>query len=248
VPKAADLVLEGGGVKGIALAGAIAVLMEDGYEFKRVAGTSAGAIVGALIAAGVGKGELISAMSSLDYREFQDGHPWDHLAVGKMFALPTEHGVYHGDYLRKWLGEQLARHGVRTFADLPYVDADRAGADPAHAFRLVVNVSDITSGCLRQLPWHYRDSYQLEPGSQAVVDAVRCSMSIPFFYKPGVIKDGNGQEHWIVDGGMLSNFPISLFDAPPGVEPAGRRSASSYPPSRLRCNKPSPTTCTTRPA
>jgi NTE family protein len=131
----ADLVLEGGGVKGIALAGAITVLMDRGYEFKRVAGTSAGAIVGALVAAGVGKDELISTMSSLDYREFQDGHPWDHLAVGKMFDLIGEHGVYHGDYLKKWLGEQLARHGVHTFADLPYLDPGRPPADPARAFR-----------------------------------------------------------------------------------------------------------------
>ena len=48
----ADLVLEGGGVKGIGLVGAIAVLEERGYLFNRVAGTSAGAIVGALVAAG----------------------------------------------------------------------------------------------------------------------------------------------------------------------------------------------------
>ena len=47
----ADLVLEGGGVKGIALVGAISVLEERGYQFRRVAGTSAGAIVGALEAA-----------------------------------------------------------------------------------------------------------------------------------------------------------------------------------------------------
>ena len=41
----ADLVLEGGGVKGIGLVGAISVLEEHGYVFHRVAGTSAGAIV-----------------------------------------------------------------------------------------------------------------------------------------------------------------------------------------------------------
>jgi predicted acylesterase/phospholipase RssA len=52
VPKA-DLVLEGGGVKGIALVGAVAVLEEHGYEFNRIAGTSAGSIVGALLAAGM---------------------------------------------------------------------------------------------------------------------------------------------------------------------------------------------------
>jgi NTE family protein len=36
----ADLVLEGGGVKGIGLVGALSVLEEAGYEFPAVAGTS----------------------------------------------------------------------------------------------------------------------------------------------------------------------------------------------------------------
>jgi NTE family protein len=215
----ADLVLEGGGVKGIALAGAISVLMDRGYEFKRVAGTSAGAIVGALVAAGVGKQELISVMSSLDYHKFEDGPPWDRLLVGKAFEVITQHGIYRGDYLKEWLGDQLARLDVHTFADLPYVDAERPPTDSAKAFRLVVNISDITSGSLRQLPWNYGNPYRLDPGAQTVVDAVRCSMSIPFFYQPVILKDGDGREHWIVDGGMLSNFPIGLFDAPQGVEP-----------------------------
>jgi NTE family protein len=47
----ADSVLEGGGVKAIALVGAISILEERGYQLRRVAGTSAGAIVGSLVAA-----------------------------------------------------------------------------------------------------------------------------------------------------------------------------------------------------
>ena len=49
--NAVDLVLEGGGVKGIALVGAISVLEDAGLTFPRVAGSSAGAIVGGLVAA-----------------------------------------------------------------------------------------------------------------------------------------------------------------------------------------------------
>ena len=41
MPKA-DLVLEGGGVKGLGLVGAVLHLMREGYTFPRVAGTSAG--------------------------------------------------------------------------------------------------------------------------------------------------------------------------------------------------------------
>ena len=43
----ADLVMEGGGVKGLGLAGAVITLSDAGYVFPRVGGTSAGAIVAA---------------------------------------------------------------------------------------------------------------------------------------------------------------------------------------------------------
>ena len=50
-PLRADLVLEGGGVKGIGLTGAVATLARAGYSFTRVAGTSAGAVVAAFLVA-----------------------------------------------------------------------------------------------------------------------------------------------------------------------------------------------------
>nr|WP_281423382.1 patatin-like phospholipase family protein [Nocardia tengchongensis] len=75
--KSVDLVLEGGGVKGIALVGAVLSLAEAGYRFERIAGTSAGAVVGALTAAyqqaGRDLGDLHPIMQSLDYRRFEDG-------------------------------------------------------------------------------------------------------------------------------------------------------------------------------
>ena len=49
-----NLVFEGGGVKGIGLAGALAVAEERGYRWENVAGTSAGAIVAAMVAADLG--------------------------------------------------------------------------------------------------------------------------------------------------------------------------------------------------
>ena len=51
-------VFEGGGVKGIALAGAAAAAMDDGYVFEQTVGTSAGAMVASLVAAGFGPGDL----------------------------------------------------------------------------------------------------------------------------------------------------------------------------------------------
>ena len=50
-PARADLVLEGGGVRGIGLVGAVLELADAGWVFPRIGATSAGAVVGALTAA-----------------------------------------------------------------------------------------------------------------------------------------------------------------------------------------------------
>ena len=57
-----DLVMEGGGVKGIALAGALEVLEERGYRVNRVAGSSAGSIAGALTTAGIPASTLVQIL------------------------------------------------------------------------------------------------------------------------------------------------------------------------------------------
>ena len=239
----ADLVLEGGGVKGIALVGAISVLEERGYEFRRVAGTSAGAIVGSLVAANARAAELQQIMREVDYTRFQDGPRWTGLFIGKAMALLFRHGIYEGTYLKDWLGGQLGRLGVHTFADLPYDDPQRP-PDPEHAYRLVVMTSDISQGRLRRLPWEY-GHYGLTRADQRVADAVRASMSIPFFYRPAHLRDVNGKDCWLVDGGMLSNFPIDVFDARTVWRHGGPRSASSCPPARAPPWERS-TMCTTR--
>ena len=142
----ADLVLEGGGVKGIALVGAISVLEERGYQFRRVAGTSAGAIVGSLVAAGARAAELEEIMRGVDYRRFRDGPRWRDLFLGKAAALMFRQGIYEGQFVKDWLGERLARLGVNTFADLRYDDPGRP-PHPEYAYRLVVMTCDISQGC-----------------------------------------------------------------------------------------------------
>ncbi|MGH3485022.1 MAG: patatin-like phospholipase family protein [Nocardioidaceae bacterium] len=207
----ADLVLEGGGVKGIALAGAYSVIEERGYTIKRVAGTSAGSIVGALIAAGFTAKQLEDEMRKLDYLRFKDKSFFDKLPfLGKAMSVLFEDGIYEGEYAKNWVRDQLASKGIGTFADLPYENPE---LKPEQKYRLVVMVSDITSGSLCKLPWDYPE-YKLEPGTQKVADAVRASMSIPFFFEP--VKLGRSV---LVDGGMLSNFPVQVFDAPKEREP-----------------------------
>jgi NTE family protein len=73
-----DLVMEGGGVLGVALVGYTYVLEEMGIRFLRVGGTSAGSINAALVA-GLGSPaerkshKIIDQLANLDFWDFVDG-------------------------------------------------------------------------------------------------------------------------------------------------------------------------------
>lgn len=205
-----DLVLEGGGVKGLGLMGAYTEIAKAGYGLRRVAGTSAGAIVGSLLAAGMSVETMLKTMRELDYAKFRDEGLLDRLGIpGKSASIIFEQGIYEGKYLRNWLAEQLEQLGVRTFADLKITEPWAKDIPPSQRYKLVVVASDVSDGRLARLPWDY-ERYGLDPDKQLVADAVRASMSIPFFYEP--VKLGGKT---LVDGGMLSNFPINLFDSTP---------------------------------
>ncbi len=220
----ADLVLEGGGVKGIALAGAIAALEERGYQFHKVAGTSAGSLVGSLVAAGVGRERLREMMQTLDYHRFQDPPLLGRFGlIGAAAQVLLNKGWCRGNYIRSWLGEMLGEQDVRTFAQLALHDA---GADAAiretagRNYRFVAMASDLSHGRLARLPWDYPDRYRVDPDEIPVAEAVRASTAIPFFFEPARCPDHvAGGEAWLVDGGMLSNFPVDVFDRTDGAEP-----------------------------
>lgn len=214
-----DLVLEGGGVKGVALAGAVAALQRAGRStgaVGRVAGTSAGAIVGALVAAGFTADDLDRTMREADVSSFRQSSRLG--TVGNVISLVTRLGLYRGDRLHSWIEDQLASRGVRTFGDLR-ITADPGSALPVdRRYRLVVVVSDISHGRMLRLPWDYQH-YGLDPDAQSVADAVRASAAIPFFFRPTKLIDSSGQSSVCTDGGMLSNFPIDLFDRRDGQPP-----------------------------
>jgi NTE family protein len=211
----ADAVFEGGGVKGIGLVGAVAVAEERGYQWVNIAGTSAGAIVAALMAAGYTAPELKQVMDELDYNRLKDPGLLDRVpVVGPLTSVIFEKGIYEGKFFTSWMTGLLEKKNVRTFGDLilkEYQD------DEQYRFKLRVIASDITRGRMLALPQDIAD-YGIRPEDLNVAAAVRMSMSIPFFYEPVKLKNMKTNEvSYIVDGGLLSNFPVWLFDSQGGT-------------------------------
>ncbi|HEX4221749.1 MAG TPA: patatin-like phospholipase family protein [Pseudonocardiaceae bacterium] len=219
--RSVDLVLEGGGVKGIGLLGAVLTLHDAGYRFERVAGTSAGAIVAALVAtyqrAGRDLSELREVMTSCQYHKFKDAEFAQHVTgpFGDAEQLAFHEGMHTGNYLYDWLGPLLEATGITTFKQLR-LDDPGTSLEPYQRYSLVVNTSDLSRHCLVRLPWDY-PQYGAVADDQLIIDAVRASMSFPFFFRPVEFKPGTGGAVTWVDGGLLSNFPITIFDRTDGL-------------------------------
>ena len=108
--KKADLVLEGGGVKGIGLLGAVLALADAGYTFPRVAGTSAGAIVTALVAAYQTAGlDATSSPCRIDVR------PAFPSTAGQPGSAGRLNGGRHGGF---WLRRQVQADRSHTGSGL----------------------------------------------------------------------------------------------------------------------------------
>jgi NTE family protein len=200
-------------VKGIGLAGAFAALEEHGFAVQNVAGTSAGAITAALIAAGYSAADIREIVFGLNFREFED-KGWEDRVGGAGLSLLRDTGIYEGEKFLQWMRKVLADRGVHTFADLQ-TDSE----DERYRSRLQVITSDVSARDLLVLP---RDARKLglEPLELEVAHAVRMSMSIPIFFEPvRVLHKETNHEHLLVDGAMLSNFPVWLFDCAEGEQP-----------------------------
>ena len=218
IPDRADAVFEGGGVKGIALTGAIGVAEHLGTRWNRLAGTSAGAITACLLAAGYTAEELIPILTEeMDFKDFMDEGLVDRIPlIGKLASAIFEKGIYEGDYFEDWMGDKLEAKGVETFADLKDDDGD---------YRLKLIASDVTQRQMLVLPDDL-PAYGRDPDDFSVARAARMSMSIPYFFEPVELDIANlepgkrgRRKCYIVDGGLLSNFPVWLFDAALGQTP-----------------------------
>ncbi|WP_018660661.1 patatin-like phospholipase family protein [Heyndrickxia acidiproducens] len=192
-----DGVFSGGGIKGLALIGALDVLEERGFKFKRLAGASVGSIFAGFLAAGYTAKEIESLLYETDLKDFLDTRKTMlPVPIAKWLLLYWRLGLYRGARFEEWLEKKLAEKGVFTFKDLP------KGS-------LYFVASDLSNNRLVVLPDDLGD-YGIPSETFPVARAIRMSCSIPYFFEPVKLRSLDGTSV-IVDGGVLSNFPMWLF-------------------------------------
>jgi NTE family protein len=173
--------------------------------------------------------------------------------------LEDRMGLNPGAAFYDWLTEALRAEGIRTVAELKQrMNALPAGIrlrsgkklskDERETYLALV-AADITTETKADFPrmasLYWENADQMNPA-----EFVRASMSIPFFFEPlhlrDVSRDPAGKKRWetlagynkdipatcvLVDGGIMSNFPIDLFHSPETVPVAptfGVRLGSSH--------------------
>ena len=195
-----NLVFEGGGVKGIAYVGALGVLEKEGIlqNIERVAGTSAGAMVAVLIGLGYTAEDLKDILWKINFKKLLDSS-WGF--VRNTERLLTDYGWYKGEYFRNLMADYIKEKTGDceiTFGKLkelrkkgkPFKDIHLIGADLSTGYSKVFNSKNTPD--------------------VKIADAARISMSIPLFFS--AVKGVNNDDHIYVDGGLLENYAIKVFD------------------------------------
>ena len=218
-----NLVFKGGGMKGAAYVGALEVLDEYGLlpQIERVAGASAGAITATLVSFRLPLAETLGLMSTLDYSKVPQllddemekergrlpaflNKELERISgdVTSLQRLINRFGWHSSMYFYKWLkgviAGQCEGNGLATFADFH-----------ERGFRELYIVG-------ANISRHSNTIFSFETTPYvAVADAVRISMSIPLYFE-AIHFDGEqyGQGDYYVDGGLMNNYPIQIFDQP----------------------------------
>lgn len=195
-----DAVFSGGGVKAFAFIGVLDQIEQHQYTVERVAGTSAGAIFASLIAANYQLKDIKRMLDELHLKSLLDAPLLMRIIpFSKWLFLYFQKGIYKGDLLEEWIAQQLAAKSIFTFSDI----------EPGY---LKIVVSDLTLGKLVVIPDDLERIYGIDPATFSVARAVRMSAGFPYFFKPKAILGRNKQKSMIVDGGLLSNFPLWIFE------------------------------------
>src|SRR5437868_2105963 len=206
-----NLVLEGGGIRGLAYAGVLSVLEEKGalQKIENVGGSSAGSIAGLMVSVGYSAKEIDSMMKALPIEQFNDGKGG---LIGKYKRVKTGFGIYKGSVFEKWL-QEIVEHktgnSMLNFAQLHELHLSNS------LFRdFYCTGTNLSKQRLEVFSY-------LNTPNMPIALAVRISSGIPLYFEPVALdnelhkikeNDSVSFVNYYVDGGMLCNYPICLFD------------------------------------
>lgn len=202
-------VFQGGGCKAVAFIGAYEAAIENGVCFTEFAGTSAGSIIAAIIAAGASVNDMKNFIDGLNVVELIAKAQKKRNIFGRIVlsALKLSGRIMS-------LKPSLVNAIMSTLSDRGMCDAKvlqevvefelqrLLGKNRQILFRdlkfpLTIIASDIKLHTVKV--WNKKNT-----PNESVAKAVSCSCAIPGYFKP--------VDDRYLDGGLLSNLPVSFFE------------------------------------
>ncbi|MFT6868503.1 MAG: NTE family protein [Cyclobacteriaceae bacterium] len=199
-----NLVFEGAGMRGLAYAGVIGEFESQGLmeQVEKVGGTSAGALTAMMISIGYNSIEIDDILRHTEFQKFNDG------VVGAISRMNKNFGWFHGEAFMLWIESHI--ESKTGNAEITFSELIESGFLPLY----------ITTTCVNKQKL-YVLSHETYPNMK-VKDAVRASVSIPLYFKAVFINEqGTSYPNYedrkdldiLVDGGIVGNYPIFLFDS-----------------------------------
>ena len=183
------LVFSGGAIRGITYIGCLKALEE--YEIIKdvsiMSGSSAGAIFALLIILGYTSQQLESLCLQLDFEEFKD------ITSDSLLSFTINYGIDTGDKLMRLISILIKKKTKNSDITLQEL------------YDLTKIKFIITGTCVNTHSTEYF-SYESNPDMK-VLDAIRITISIPLIYNAF-----HYNNKIYVDGGILDNYPIHLFN------------------------------------
>ena len=201
-----NLVFEGAGIRGVAYTGVLSELQSKGImpAIEKVGGTSAGAIMALTVSLGYTGKEIEKIIYETNFNDFNDGK---YFFIGGLYRMKNNYGWYQGGNFETWLDTIIlakTKNPNITFSQLH-----------ASGFKdLYVTGTNLST---QKLMVFSRKTFP----DMKIKDAVRISMSIPLYFE-SIFIDSTGKIYnkqnsknslqVVVDGGIIGNFPIQIFD------------------------------------
>lgn len=214
------LIFSGGGIKGICYCGALLELEKKGLlfdennalKFKGIAGTSAGSIIGSLLAIGYTPIEIKDIMYNIDFEKIgYDGTGY----FSDTFNLFENWGLCPGNYIQELMGNLIKDKTGNADYTLEDLEKEKN-------IKLVIVTTNMN---LKRSEYLYSGHSNKLFSNIPIRKAIRMSIGIPFMFEPYSYNDC-----FYVDGGILDNYPLHVFD---GVNPED-------PKARLNLSVPNP--------
>ncbi|MFN3403134.1 MAG: patatin-like phospholipase family protein [Cytophagaceae bacterium] len=203
-----NLVFEGAGIRGIAYTGVITELEQQKRldSLQKVGGTSAGAIIALALSLGYNAKEITDIIYNTKFQQFNDGK---YIFIGGLYRMNSKFGWYQGNSFSKWLENLIVKKTGSS--DITFKELHDKGFKD-----LYVTATSLNN---QKLIVFSKDSYP----QMKIKDAVRISMSVPLYFEAIIIdslgniidKPGKKDMYYdvVVDGGIIGNFPIEIFDS-----------------------------------